>query len=96
MFRKRSILIEKYIEPSEVEVKNSYIAEIQLDKYGDKHSKLCQPSEVWIGKNGEIIGQWWHKKGKEIRKNGDSNDIFRTIMKEEMYIIFGVLRNRFN
>ena len=58
----KQILIEKYIEPSETEVGGVLVRERWLDKYGDRHSLMGQPSEIWY-ENGQITEKRWHKKG---------------------------------
>jgi hypothetical protein len=65
----RQILIEKYIEPSELENFYEYVIKYWFDKYGDKHSFMGQPAEVWF-ERGIVVNQWWYKKGFRHRDRG--------------------------
>jgi antitoxin component YwqK of YwqJK toxin-antitoxin module len=65
----KQILIEKYIEPSEVKINEDWVHESWLDKYGDTHSILGQPSLICYN-SGKLCYQEWYKKGIEHR-NGD-------------------------
>jgi hypothetical protein len=58
----KSILIEKYIEPSETEYWLHYKMKFWCDRYGEMHSLMGQPAEVWYS-NGRLYTQYWHKKG---------------------------------
>jgi antitoxin component YwqK of YwqJK toxin-antitoxin module len=67
---KKQILIEKYIEPSEIlEDITGSIVKRWLDKNGDLHSFMGQPAFIYY-KDGQIITQEWHKKGV-IHRDGD-------------------------
>jgi len=58
----KQILIEKYIEPSEIEIiSGDIIIQRWLDKYGDKHSFMGHPAVIAFTKV-EIHYQYWYKK----------------------------------
>jgi hypothetical protein len=60
----KQILIEKYIEPSEIEIlSDGTIIERWLDKNYNKHSFMGQPAEVWYYEDGNVSNQGWFKKG---------------------------------
>jgi hypothetical protein len=71
----KSILIEKYIEPSEVfsgmvEGTNiRFFLERWIDKYGDYHSSMCHPAII-RHEEGKLYSQLWLKKGKHHRERG--------------------------
>lgn len=70
---KKQILIEKYIEPSEVEVKEieargGVVIKRWFDKYGDRHSFMGHPSVIYYNKDWQVIEQYWHKKN-QIHRN---------------------------
>jgi antitoxin component YwqK of YwqJK toxin-antitoxin module len=58
----KQILIEKYIEPSEIEVDGNWIFETWVDRNYDKHSFMGQPAGIYYY-CGEIMEQHWKKKG---------------------------------
>jgi hypothetical protein len=63
----KQLLIEKYIEPSEVIIiDGDYITERWFDKNYDLHSFMGHPSRIAY-KNKEIIWQEFHKKGELCR-----------------------------
>jgi hypothetical protein len=74
----KQILIEKYIEPSEIKTDRGYIFEHWLNRNGDLHSFMGQPSEIcyynWESK--EIRNQYWDKKGVEHRDKNLPSAIF--------------------
>jgi hypothetical protein len=59
---KKQILIEKYIEPSEVIININSVIENWIDRNYDLHSSMGQPSEIYYFK-GKVSYQAWHKKG---------------------------------
>jgi hypothetical protein len=60
----KSILIEKYIEPSEVIDKGyGIVVECWLDRNGDYHSFMGHPAYVGYNSDGQINYQEWYKKG---------------------------------
>jgi hypothetical protein len=66
----RSILIEKYINPSETVCSIGHLADFAIDKEefwlnkdGVLHSILGQPSEIYY-LNGKVVKKEWHKKGR--------------------------------
>jgi hypothetical protein len=63
----RQILIEKYIEPSEVKAYGNNIIERWFNEDGDSHSFFGHPAEVWYNNNG-ITWKRWFIKGKSKRK----------------------------
>jgi hypothetical protein len=67
----RQILIEKYIEPSEIipETQSNYEIKRWLDRNGDLHSFLGQPAVICYNNEGIII-KHWHKKGNRHREKG--------------------------
>jgi hypothetical protein len=67
--KNRNIIIEKYIEPSEVMVGGNDIAELWFNKYGEEHSFLDYPSIIGYS-SGQIIFKYWHKKGEIHRDRG--------------------------
>jgi hypothetical protein len=58
----KQILIEKYIEPSEVIIDGNYIFKRWLDRNYNLHSFMGQPACIFY-KNGQIIKKIWCKKG---------------------------------
>jgi hypothetical protein len=58
----KQILIEKYIEPSEVKVYSNYAYERWFDRNYDLHSFMGQPAFIEY-RNGKIINKAWFKKG---------------------------------
>jgi hypothetical protein len=58
----KQILIEKYIEPSEVIITGGCVTERWFDRNCNLHSFMGQPSYVSY-KNGKITTKLWHKKG---------------------------------
>ena len=69
--KSRNILIEKYIEPSEImpETDINFGFDSWLDRNGDRHSFMGQPAEISY-ENGKIKNQFWYKKG-ERHRDGD-------------------------
>jgi hypothetical protein len=65
----RQILIEKYIEPSEVIIYVNYVAEKWLNKNYDLHSFMGQPAYI-LYNNKKISCQCWYKKG-ELHRDKD-------------------------
>jgi hypothetical protein len=65
----RQILIEKYIEPSEIRVDGDDICERWFDRNEDLHSFMGQPAYIEY-ENGQICYQSWYKKGVRHR-DGD-------------------------
>jgi len=63
----RSILIEKYIKPSETQFINGSFVERWFDRNGDSHSFMGQPAFVQYYK-GQIETQHWDKKDKRHRE----------------------------
>jgi antitoxin component YwqK of YwqJK toxin-antitoxin module len=63
--KKKQILIEKYIEPSEIEPGTTFFLGIKrwFDKNYDLHSFLGNPAEIRYSPSGQILGQKWFKKG---------------------------------
>jgi len=66
---KRQILIEKYVEPSEVIIYVNYVAEKWLNKNYDLHSFMGQPAYI-LYDNKKISCQCWYKKGIQHRGMG--------------------------
>ena len=66
----RQILIEKYIEPSEIKINCNYTYKSWFDKYDDLHSFMGQPAKIGYNSNGQIKHQEWYKKGVRHR-DGD-------------------------
>jgi hypothetical protein len=64
---KRQILIEKYIEPSEIIIDGNYIIKRWFNEYGDKHSVLGHPAVTLYDSNGQIYYQDWYEKGLKHR-----------------------------
>jgi ribosome biogenesis GTPase A len=71
----RQILIEKYIEPSDVIVGVIDIYELWFDRNYDLHSFMGQPAEI-IYRNKEIIRQRWLKKGIKHRDKNLPSHIY--------------------
>jgi hypothetical protein len=68
---KKSILIEKYIMPSEIKIDKNFIVKRWFNKYGELHSFLNQPSEVCVCfLEEQIINQNWYKNGELHREKG--------------------------
>jgi antitoxin component YwqK of YwqJK toxin-antitoxin module len=67
---KKQILIEKYIEPSEIKINSNYTYESWFDRNDDLHSFMGHPASVCYYSNGQIIGKQWYKKGV-IHRDGD-------------------------
>jgi hypothetical protein len=63
---KKQILIEKYIEPSEISIDGNFSSKRWNDKYGDRHSIMGQPAIICYRKN-KITLQCWFKKGTKHR-----------------------------
>lgn len=59
--KNKSILIEKYIKPSEAQFVNVFFVEMWLNEYGDRHSFMGQPAIVHY-KDGQVSEQRWYKK----------------------------------
>jgi antitoxin component YwqK of YwqJK toxin-antitoxin module len=59
----RQILIEKYINPSEIDIDGIWVYETWLDKYGYRNSFMGQPAEVYYY-NGKIANKFWLKNGE--------------------------------
>jgi hypothetical protein len=68
----KQILIEKYINPSEVifDFDNKLFGECWTNEYGEFHSILNQPAEIWYFPNGNIDVKAWWKKGHLYRRKG--------------------------
>jgi hypothetical protein len=64
----KQLLIEKYIEPSEVIININSVIERWLDRNGELHSFMGQPSVIRY-ENGQINAHSWHKKDKLHRDN---------------------------
>ena len=63
----KSILIEKYIEPSEIEYKgNGFFIKRWFDRNEDLHSFMGHPAETGYC-YGKIMSQNWYKKGVQHR-----------------------------
>lgn len=69
--KSRNILIEKYIEPSEIEPETGEYFGIEswFDRNRDLHSNLGQPDYVYYN-NEQVYRQHWHKKGLYHREKG--------------------------
>ena len=68
---KKQILIEKYIEPSEVENRSDRtIIKLWLNRNYDLHSFMGHPAVIRYYSSGQIIGQTWFKKDI-IHRDGD-------------------------
>jgi hypothetical protein len=63
---RREILIEKYIEPSKIEIFRGIIVQRWFDRNYDLHSFMGHSSEIRHS-SGEISYQAWYKKGVEHR-----------------------------
>jgi hypothetical protein len=62
--KSRSTLIEKYIEPSKIEKNEVWICKTWFNRNDDLHSFMGQPSVIYYDKNGQVMEQYWNKKGK--------------------------------
>jgi hypothetical protein len=68
---RKQILIEKYIEPSEISYGARVIIEKWFNKHEEEHSFMGQPSTVYYTyDNREIICKFWQKKGNPHREKG--------------------------
>lgn len=63
----KSILIEKYIEPSEVTLNGDSVVECWFDRNYDLHSFMGQPAVITYI-NGKIRFRSWYKKGVRHRE----------------------------
>jgi hypothetical protein len=70
----KQILIEKFLEPSEIKILGDFVREFWIDKYGDLHSFMNHPSYI-SHKSGKIITKLWHKKGFRHRDRNLPNTI---------------------
>jgi hypothetical protein len=61
--RNKQILIEKYIEPSEIITQDTYVIKLWFNEDGDLHSFMGQPGKS-LYFNKKIIKQVWYKKNK--------------------------------
>jgi hypothetical protein len=91
----RQILIEKYIEPSEVEERSIFIVKRWFNKYDELHSLMGQPAEIWYDSRRKIAGLSWYEKGvkhregvlpAEIYYNYDGKVIVKYWCKNGMYV----------
>jgi len=65
----KQILIEKYIEPSEVKINGNYAIKLWYNKYGECHSFLGQPAFIKYYKT-QIREQRWYTKDELHRDRG--------------------------
>jgi hypothetical protein len=65
----KQILIEKYIEPTEIKIDGNSVYEFWFDRNYDLHSFMSHPAYIEYY-NGQIIYQEWYKKGVRHR-DGD-------------------------
>jgi hypothetical protein len=62
--KRKNILIEKYIEPSEVVYFGTFFTEYYYNRLGELHSFLGQPAEVFNYNKSEIRAQRYYKRNK--------------------------------
>jgi hypothetical protein len=77
--KRKQILIEKYIEPSETKKDGAYVIESWFDKHGDYHSFMGQPAVTCYGKNKKVLAQHWCKKGISHRDRNLPASIYYSI-----------------
>jgi hypothetical protein len=66
----RQILIEKYIEPSEKTINESYSIEYWYNEEGYSHSFLNHPAGILYNESEDVEFQIWCKKGTIHRDKG--------------------------
>jgi hypothetical protein len=74
--KNKSILIEKYIEPSDKRKIFGLIAEYWIDKYEYVHSFMDHPAVIYYDLNRKVVSQDWYKKGELHRDRDLPAEIF--------------------
>jgi hypothetical protein len=68
MKQKKDILIEKYLQPSEIIYKydslgKKYTIKFWRNRYGELHSTFDHPAKTSSTNSGNFLKKWWYKDG---------------------------------
>jgi antitoxin component YwqK of YwqJK toxin-antitoxin module len=87
--KRKNILIEKYLEPSEIKSDGEYTTKCWFNKYGEFHSFFGQPSVITINNlTNEFWEKQWHKNGKLHREGNKPAVIYWNKQGEISHLYF--------